>query len=181
MLRFGPNRISISSPEGLRAVYGTRANTQKSRFYSVFDHFFHVPSTETTINKSDHARKRRILSRALSDKALKDMEGAILDNFQRFYDLLGIPVGHEDPSNADTARNGWSHPKDMARLMNFLTFDIMGDICFSKNFETLSSTRNRDLINSISDGAHGLNTVGRRRACVVSYALHEACRMELIW
>lgn len=162
MVRFGPNRISINSPEGLRAIYGTQANTQKSRFYNVFNHFFDAPSTETAIDKSDHARKRRILSRALSDKALKDMEGAVLENFQRFHDLLAVPVGHEDSSHTIAARNGWSQPKDMARLMDYLTFDIMGDICFSKNFETLISAKNRDLISVISDGAQGLNTVSRQ-------------------
>ena len=83
------------------------------------------------------------------------MEGAILNNFKCFCDQLAIPT-------LDAPQKGWSQPKDMAQLMGYLTFDVMGDICFGRNFETLISTQNRDLIGVISDGAQGLNTVSHR-------------------
>lgn len=159
MVRFGPNRISINSPEGLKAIYGSHTNTQKSRFYSVFNHFFDVPSTETTIDRDEHARKRRILSRALSDNALKGMENAVLDAFNQFCDQLSVPEQREISLDAWTSNQRWSPPQDMARLMSFMTFDIMGDICFGRNFETLVGEKNRDLIRIISDGAQALNAV----------------------
>ena len=83
------------------------------------------------------------------------MEGAVLDNFQRFCDQLEVPI-----SATNLSGDGWSAPKDMARSMSYLTFDVMGDICFGSNLATLVSTKNRDLIGVISDGAQGLNTVG---------------------
>ena len=160
VIRFGPNRISVNNPEGLRVIYGVQANTQKSRFYSVFDHFFDAPSTETTIDKDEHARKRRVLSQSLSDKALKDKEGAILDNFQRFREQLAVPADLERARGTKYALGEWSPPQDMAQLFSFLTFDIMGNICFGKSLETLLSAENRDLIGLIPDGVQALNALG---------------------
>ena len=85
------------------------------------------------------------------------MERAVLDNFEHFCNQLAVPT-----PDAGLSQNGWSKPKDMAQLMGYLAFDVMGDICFGRNFGTLTSPKNRDLIGAISDGAQGLNTVSRR-------------------
>lgn len=162
VVRFGPNRITISTPEALQSIYGAQANTQKSRYYSVVDYFFGSPSTQTTIDKEGHARKRRILSRLLSNKSLKDAENIVHDNFEKFCRQLGVSIDSQimqntvDP-NSDAAC--WSPPRDMSRLMSYLTFDIMGDLCFGRNFETLASAKNRDLIDIIQEGAQGLLAV----------------------
>lgn len=66
VVRYGPNRISINTAAGLKKVYGSKANTQKSRsFYNVFAHFFHSDSTLTIVDRAVHGRKRRVMAQAL--------------------------------------------------------------------------------------------------------------------
>ncbi|KAF2233206.1 putative cytochrome P450 monooxygenase [Viridothelium virens] len=162
VVRFGPNRISIADPEALKPIYGINANTQKSQFYSVFKHFFGASSTQTTINKIDHAQRRKVLSRLLSEKSLRDAENAVHDNFTRFCSQLGVPTDSEilqSNGNACSDAACWSPPRDIERLLSYLTFDIMGDICFGRNLGTLTSDQNRDLISILPEGAQGLLAV----------------------
>ena len=149
----------MNSVEGLKAIYGSKAKTQKSTYYSVFDHFFDRPSTETTIDVREHLRKRRALSKALSDKSLKALEGALLRNVNNFCGQLLDGGGH---STAGTkSQDGWSPPREMAELGNCMTFDIMGDFCFGRSFHMTDVADNRYLLDVISDGAQGLNIVSQ--------------------
>lgn len=157
VVRFGPNRISVNSAAGLKEIYGSKAKTRKSNFYSVFTHFFDSPSTETTIDVRDHLRKRRALSKALSDQSLKALEGPLLCNVKKFCERL---AAGDQESPADTGSwEEWSQPRDMAVIGNCMTFDIMGDFCFGRNFRMMEEPDNRYLMDVISDGAQGLNIV----------------------
>ena len=145
----------MNSAAALQAVYGANANTEKSSFYSVFNHFFSYPSTETVIDKSHHAIKRRLLSKALSETKMKSMETSLLANVDTCCSLLAdAPLG-----NNEAEPPAWSQPKDVGKLMRRFGFDAMGDICFGRNLNTMESPKNRYLINVISDGAQGLNIV----------------------
>ncbi|TAQ91634.1 hypothetical protein B7494_g39 [Chlorociboria aeruginascens] len=155
-VRFGPNRISVNSVEGLKAVYGAKANTQKSTYYSVFDHFFEYPSIETVIDKEHHMRKRRVLSRALSDRALKSMESVLSDKLRGFCDQFSVKPGYAD----EKAAEAWSDTKNMSELLKYLTFDLMGDFCFGQSFNVMEKSENRYLLKVICDGIHALSIVG---------------------
>jgi hypothetical protein len=92
VVRFGPNRISVNSIEGLKAIYGSKANTQKSSTYSLVNKYVGYPSIETVINKEEHVRKRRNFQRALSDRALRTMELALSDKLRLFCKLLDASI-----------------------------------------------------------------------------------------
>ena len=158
IVRYGPNRISVNSVDGLKAIYGSKANTRKSTVYSVFSHFFDRPSTETTIDVREHLRKRRALSKALSDKSLKALEGALWRNVKKLCRQLASGSG--DSTAEAKILDGWSPPRDMAVIGNCMTFDIMGDFCFGRSFQMMEVADNRYLMDVISDGAQGLNIVG---------------------
>ena len=154
-VRYGPNRISVNNTVALHAIYGTKANTQKSSYYSVFSHFFPHPSTETTIDKEHHAAKRRILSKALSERGLKDLEASFLANVEQLCSRL-----IDSKSDNETGLlSMWSHPRDLAKSMGYLAFDSVAEICFGQTFNTLENQENRFLIDVISDGAQALNIV----------------------
>ena len=53
----------------------------------------------------------------------------------------------------------WSLPKNMARWSSYLTFDIMGDLCFSNTFEMLEDPENHYMLDVLPAGVQGLNTV----------------------
>lgn len=82
----------------------------------------------TTWNSTDvdlHARKRRVLNYAFSDKALRSAEPFLLRNADRWIELLGQEV---QPGQ------GWSTSLNMANWTNWLVFDILGDLCFGDSF-----------------------------------------------
>lgn len=72
----------------------------------------------------------------------------------------GNDVSNDD--DTDKAPSGkWSAPKDMTRWAGCLTFDIMGDICFSQSFGMLEKEDNRYILDMLPKGVQGLNIVGR--------------------
>jgi hypothetical protein len=73
------------------------------------------------------------LSYAFSDNALRQQE-AILN---KYFNLL--VTGLKSQIDADTCSNSQSTTVDMARWYNFLTFDVIGDLCFGESFGALES------------------------------------------
>lgn len=64
-----------------------------------------------------HARKRRILNAAFSDKALRAAEPFIVQHTERWCDILLDFVGRE-----------WSPPRDMAEWSDYLVLDLLGKL-----------------------------------------------------
>lgn len=80
-VRVGPNDVSITHPDGIEVVFGTKSSCGKAPWY---DLDFPNVSMHTTRDKAMHDRRRRIWSPAFSDKALRGYERRI----QRYNDLL---------------------------------------------------------------------------------------------
>lgn len=75
------------------------------------------------------------------------MEKYILANIRTFCANLG------GTSTIPEEKKGWSAPQNVANWCNYLTFDIMGDLCFGKAFGMLESPENRFAIELISNAA----------------------------
>src|SRR5437868_341187 len=88
MVRFGPNSVSINSAAALKDIYGYGKNFRKADFYEAFPAVKGVHNTHNAINKEEHSRKRRVLSQAFSEAALKNMEHLVLDNIRIFCDQM---------------------------------------------------------------------------------------------
>ncbi|KAH6639969.1 cytochrome P450-like protein [Truncatella angustata] len=154
-VRFGPNRISVNTAEGLSKIYGIKANTQKSTYYHVFNDVFKGDSSLTTIDHDLHTIKKRVVSSALSDSSVRAMEDIVLRNIRKFVQHLG-----ESPSIHFTEEEGWSSPKNMTDWADYLSFDIMGDICFSGSFQMLDKPDHRYILDVLPKGVNGLNMSG---------------------
>lgn len=148
-VRFGPNRISVNTAEGLQKIYGTKANTKKSSYYHVFGEVFQGDSSLTTIDNQLHAQKKKTVSSALSESSIRGMEELILRNIRTFCEGLGPAEGEKD----------WSEARNMTDWADYLSFDIMGDICFSNSFDMLHSKANRYILKVLPEGVNGLNVV----------------------
>ncbi|KAI1437349.1 isotrichodermin C-15 hydroxylase [Xylaria sp. CBS 124048] len=142
IVRFGPNSLSFNSNGALRDIYGFKANVRKAAFYDAFAH--PVPNTHNTRDKTVHARKRRVLSQAFSEKAMKEMERYILANVRSFCGQIGLGAG----DGGD--RKGWTPAKNMADWCNYLAMDILGDLCFGKAFHMLERPDNRYALDLVS-------------------------------
>ena len=120
----------------------------------------------TAITAKEHGRKRRIVSQGLSDSAIAAMEDHVLKHVRNFCDKLMRPDLFENQmpplahSREDTTEM-WSPAKNMSRWASYLTFDIMGDLCFSNTFNMLESSTNHYMLDVLPAGVQGLNIVSQ--------------------
>lgn len=77
------------------------------------------------------------------------MEKYILANVRTFCTNLGQPKASSEKSTS-----GWSVAQNMSDWCNYLTFDVMGDLCFGKAFEMLENASNHHVIDLIGNAAH---------------------------
>lgn len=166
VVRFGPNSVSFNTNTALKEIYGFKGNVRKGDFYSAFPATKDAYSTHSAIDRAQHARKRRVLSHAFSDNAIKSMEKHILAHVRQFCANLGekLNSGHH---NGSLEKSSWTEPKNVSDQANYMTFDIMGDLCFGKSFSMLERPDNRFAIDLISNAAH------RHLMCGTYLPLHE--------
>ena len=164
VVRFGPNRISVNSSTALQKVYSTAANTTKSQNYKSFHHLFKVPMIATIIDdRKQHSFRKRSHSQALSASSVKGLEELILRNLRKFCRILDME-----------STGAWTAAKDMTKWMSYLSFDITGDLTFSRNWNLIESDENRNMPGFISEGLGGLNLVSRSRTRALNNSLTEA-------
>jgi hypothetical protein len=115
----------INTPTAFKKIFGPKGNVRKSDYYRVWPRNVHSINTWSSTAISVHARKRRVLNYAFSEAALRDAEVFLHSNLDRWLELIG----------QQAAKDGeWTTPINMCDWINWLVFDILGDLCFGKNF-----------------------------------------------
>jgi len=104
------------------------------------------------LEKGPASRKRRILSHAFSDAARKASDDFIVENADRWCELLGQTNGEKD--------EGWGGAKDMSDYCDWWAFDTAMDLAFGKSYRLLDvNPELRFLPSYIMSGFHGLTFV----------------------
>lgn len=116
----------INTPTAFKRIFGPAGNVRKGNYYQVWPRNIHTVNTWNATSVETHARKRRVLNYAFSEKALKSAEVFIHTNTDRWLELLGQFAEKEGE---------WSKSLNMCDWMNYLVFDILGDLCFGKSFD----------------------------------------------
>ncbi|RMD40955.1 hypothetical protein DV735_g4163, partial [Chaetothyriales sp. CBS 134920] len=143
IVRNSPNSLSFSRPSALRQIYGSRSiNVRKSKFYELLDSGPGAATTHTEIDKEKHAARRRILSHAFSDAALRDVEVLVVENVRKLVGLIG----------GGGADSGWTAPRNMSDWCNWLAYDIMGALVFDKTYNCLGSEEHRRMPVIMTEG-----------------------------
>ncbi|CAI7678679.1 unnamed protein product [Penicillium pancosmium] len=122
------------------AIYGVRANVIKSEGYSSLSASRHTPNTLTATDKSIHGFKRRILTQVFSTEGIKSIEERLLVNVRDFTNLLGEKgneFGNVSNHFDSEANKGWSETKNLAPMCDWVTFDVISDLCYGKDFDML--------------------------------------------
>ena len=135
----------------MKAIYGSKANVRKSDWYLVFGLAFDVENVFSMLHRSTHAVRRRILSQTFTPSALDMLQQHIISNAERLCVYL----------NDDSVgpHYHWSTPKDMSQWIGYVTTDIVGDLCFTRNWNLMGSNQNRDLLQAFEDGSRALSFV----------------------
>ena len=158
-VRYGPNALSVNDPAALKTIYGHKANVRKSPFYLAFAAAPGIFSTHTAIDRYVHARKRRVMSHAFSDAALKSLEELTIVHVRDFVKKLTTEDSPAHTPSMDTEQ-GWTAPKDISSWCSYLGFDVMGDLCFGKSFGMLGdNSENREAISLLCQAAKRHNVV----------------------
>ena len=95
-----------------------------------------VPSVNTIPDPENHHRQRKIISHAFSPRALQEQEYIL----QKWTDLL------------ITRLNDRGKEVDFCEWYNYLTFDVIGDLCFGESFHCLETAENHPWIAAIFPG-----------------------------
>ncbi|KAH8691695.1 benzoate 4-monooxygenase cytochrome P450 [Phaeosphaeriaceae sp. PMI808] len=124
--RAGPNIVLFRTPAAHNDIYNHKANVRKSSFYDALVRHNDDRNTLNTTNVALHAQKRRSLSLAFTEQPIRAASPIVAKHVDRWNDIL---LGKPDDE-------GWSMPKDMAIWSDRLVFDVLGDLCFGRAFNT---------------------------------------------
>ena len=115
----------------------------------------------TAITAQDHRRKLKFVSQGLSDSAISAMEEHIIKNIRAFCRKLSCKDDFKIQGQQGEKRlsTGWQMAKNIFTWTKYLTFDILGDLCFSYNCKMLDSTENHYMLKVLPAGTKGLNIV----------------------
>ncbi|KAH8817137.1 cytochrome P450 [Xylogone sp. PMI_703] len=144
-VRYGPNRMLINTATGLKDIYGINKNVVKSQGYNAMIH--RVPSVLTIRNKKEHSDRRRLIGEGLSDSAIRTYESTIRSHIDHLVEVIAPNAGEETVMKQEKA---WSMSRNMAKLCNYLAFDIMADVVFGMRYNLLGTTKYRFLPDAIA-------------------------------
>ncbi|KAG9501751.1 hypothetical protein J7337_007442 [Fusarium musae] len=147
ILRIGPNALSFSHPQAVRDIYGHQTKCTKDHKETVLAgthrNLFDV------VDKSDHSRKRRLLSAAFATRNLEKWEFKVQYTTQRLLDAFDQrctgplkPNTNPDPEDLTVDFNHW---------INLWTIEAINYIALSSKM-TLLETGTDEVIAEKPDG-----------------------------
>lgn len=150
-VRVAPNFVSINTVQGLHDIYGHGKRLKKADFYNAFPAIKGVYNTHNVIDKTVHGRKRRVLSQAFSDNALKGMEDLMLLHVRQ---LCAIFAGERYGKDVKPGHDRKGLAINLSDWFGYLTYDVMGELCFGKSFDMLVDGARRGMIHLVDRAAY---------------------------
>jgi len=142
VVRVHPNELSFNCEEAWRDIYSIRpgrapitkvpglTNPSSEGVYNVV----------TTIDVSDHKRYRSTLNPAFSEKSLRKQEPIVMKYISLLLQKLRSSVA-ADPQK----------PQDLIQWLNWMSFDLIGDLTFGDSFNGLSEERDHPWMANMFD------------------------------
>ncbi|KAI9790607.1 MAG: hypothetical protein M1816_004939 [Peltula sp. TS41687] len=124
-IRVSPDGVLFQSAKAFSDIYSARSNVHRSKVYAVWRRNEQFINTLTANDVAVHRRKRRILNTVFMEKSLRAASLYVNRHVDRWNELLLDGDGED-----------WSQPKDLTEWSDYLIFDILGDLCFGRSFET---------------------------------------------
>ena len=125
VVRIAPNEVSFSSPDAAIEIFKTGKGFHKTDFYGVFPAPEH-PDIFTETRESVHAVKKRYATTPYSMATLQQSTSRI------------EATGHLLVSKLDAFAKD-KEICDLGNWMHFYSFDVLGEVAFSKNFGFLEA------------------------------------------
>ncbi|KAI0023694.1 benzoate 4-monooxygenase cytochrome P450 [Xylariomycetidae sp. FL0641] len=132
-IRVAPNLVLFCDPKADADIYGMKSNVRRSKFYEALTNDWREQTTLNTIDPAEHARRRKMLNTAFTDVSVHTAAAFISQHIDRWHQIM---LGEHDSTTE------WSATVDLGERMDYLVFDIMGDLSFGRSFDTKEAGRN---------------------------------------
>lgn len=153
VVRLSPNELAFNTPQAFRDIYGFRPGgcfpKDRSRYLPPANGVDHLVCA---VDNGVHARQRRLLAHAFSERALRDQEGLIAGYVDTMIGKLRNEIARKDMSSTSTV--------DIKNWMNYTTFDITGDLMFGESFDCLKDSQLHPWIQLIFSSIKALAIAG---------------------
>ncbi|GME27678.1 cytochrome p450 [Neofusicoccum parvum] len=137
-IRTGPRELAIVRKSAVQQIYGPASECVKSSWYTQVSSDHTKISIHMTRDWNDHKQRRKAWDRGFSVKAMNTYEPRIASKVELLLDQIKSHIASSKPLDATM----WS---------NLLTFDIMGEVGFGKDFKGLETGIEHPAIKGIHD------------------------------
>ncbi|KAI0117814.1 cytochrome P450 [Nemania sp. FL0031] len=144
VMRHGPDRLIFNSARALHDIYSNERVT-KSHVYLLTIQANGVDSIFNAVDKRRHASKRRLIGRAVTDRAMRQFEPIMTEQIDVFLKTL-----YESSLV--------SRPVDMTQSCKRLGLDIVGHLAFGFALNTQTDPKYRFIIDGIAMGNYRANS-----------------------
>ncbi|BGP55667.1 hypothetical protein JCM8202_003843 [Rhodotorula sphaerocarpa] len=142
-VRIGPNEVSINDPKALPIVYAHGSGSIKGDFYDSFVNVLSFsPASKVrglfnTRDRTEHTRKRKIVSHTFAPKSVREFEpyiaGTVRGLLRKWDEICAKAAASPQAYNSDQTLKGWAIVESLD-WFNALAFDIIGDLAFGAPF-----------------------------------------------
>ncbi|KAI2616330.1 cytochrome P450 [Hypoxylon sp. NC1633] len=130
VVRIQPNHVSIADDEAIQIIYGHGNGFLKSDFYDAFVSIRR--GLFNTRDRTEHTRKRKMISGTFAPKAITQFEPYIHQNLETFVNRWDELI--EQSNAADKTAH-----IDCLKWFNYVAFDTIGDLAFGAPFGMLKA------------------------------------------
>jgi len=128
IVRVAPDELSFQAADAWKDIYGQKpgqpAWQKDRRFYPLS---LEESRSIFQTNDADHSRVRRLISAGFSDGALRSQEPLM----KQYIELLVEKLKQQADAN---------QPVNIVSWLNFMSFDLIGDLAFGEPFDCLSES-----------------------------------------
>ncbi|ORY14671.1 cytochrome P450 [Clohesyomyces aquaticus] len=128
VVRIAPDHLSFNTAQAWKDIYGTRLGKQQLQKDEEWFVDHKEPVNIIKSNDSDHTRIRKLVSHAFSDVALREQEPLLTTHTTHLVQKLKTLIDGPEEGKVD-----------MRNYYNFLTFDVIGDLCLGEPFGAIES------------------------------------------
>ncbi|RDB28044.1 Benzoate 4-monooxygenase [Hypsizygus marmoreus] len=155
-VRIAPNHVSIADPDALAIVYAHGNGALKSQFYDAFVSIHR--GIFNTRDRVEHARKRKIVSHIFSQKSVVEFEPHIRHHLTEFIKQWDRLTASAVKGMSGVEGEGWKGEGgrlwiDCLPWVNYLAFDIIGDLAFGAPFGMIEAGKDIAYIPKNQEGA----------------------------
>ncbi|KAG8158471.1 hypothetical protein KVR01_011593 [Diaporthe batatas] len=143
VVRQGPNKLVFNTANALQEIYNNDRVT-KSHVYTVLLRAKTNPHVFNCIDKTLHREKRKVVSKAITDQAIRDFEPTMSSQIDIFLQQLLSSIPHHEPVN-------------MSQRCKRLGFDIVGLLAYGYELNVQTQDQYQFMLKGLVAGNYKSN------------------------